>query len=67
MYLCLFKEQRQTTKMIELQNQLDRLTHENMALEVKVAELSAYQNEVVALKSEISKLQVILHFEFKNI
>lgn len=44
--------------MQELQNHLDRLTIDKMALETKIAELSTYQNEVINLRSEITKLQV---------
>lgn len=49
---------RQQSRLLELQSHLERLTRENMTLEAKIGELSQYQNEVVALRSEIAKLQV---------
>lgn len=44
--------------MQELQTHLDRLTRDKMTLEAKIVELTQYQNEVVALRNEITKLQV---------
>ena len=46
-------------RLHELQNSLDKVQIEKMALEEKVRELSSYQNEVSSLKNEITKLQVI--------
>lgn len=40
------------------QQELERITHEKLALEAKVAELAAYESEVMALRSEVRKLQV---------
>ncbi|XP_021921793.1 cytospin-A-like isoform X2 [Zootermopsis nevadensis] len=39
------------------QQELERITHEKLALEAKVAELAAYESEVMALRSEVRKLQ----------
>jgi hypothetical protein len=44
--------------MQELQSQIDKLHREKLALEDKVVELSSYQKEVVALRNEITKMQV---------
>jgi hypothetical protein len=41
-----------------VQQELERITHEKLALEAKVTELTSYQNEVMALRSEVQKLQV---------
>lgn len=51
---------RQQSRLLELQSHLERLTREKMTLEAKIGELSQYQNEVVALRNEIAKLQVKL-------
>jgi hypothetical protein len=40
------------------QQELERITREKLALEAKVAELTTYQSEVMALRSEVQKLQV---------
>jgi hypothetical protein len=40
------------------QQELERITHEKLALEAKVTELTSYQSEVMALRSEVQKLQV---------
>jgi hypothetical protein len=40
------------------QQELERITREKLALEAKVTELTTYQSEVMALRSEIQKLQV---------
>lgn len=44
--------------MLELQSHLERMTRDKMALEVKVVELSTFQNEVITLRTELNKLQV---------
>uniref|UniRef100_U5EFR0 Putative paramyosin n=1 Tax=Corethrella appendiculata TaxID=1370023 RepID=U5EFR0_9DIPT len=43
--------------MQELQNHLENIQREKMALEDRVVELSTYQNEVLTLRNEIAKLQ----------
>lgn len=49
---------RQQSRMQELQSHIERMNRDKMALEAKIVELSSYQNEVVSLRSEMSKLQV---------
>jgi hypothetical protein len=47
--------------MVELgtvQQELEHITREKLALEVKVTELTKYEGEVMALRSELQKLQV---------
>jgi hypothetical protein len=47
--------------MVELetvQQELERITQEKLALEDKVMELTKYEGEVMALRSEVQKLQV---------
>jgi len=47
--------------MVELssvQQELERITSEKLALETKVTELAPYQNEVMALRCEVQKLKV---------
>ena len=47
--------------MVELssvQQELERITSEKLALEAKVTELAPYQTEVMALRGEVQKLQV---------
>jgi len=47
--------------MVELssvQQELERITSEKLALETRVTELAPYQNEVMALRSEVQKLKV---------
>jgi predicted nucleic acid-binding Zn-ribbon protein len=41
-----------------VQQQLELITREKLALEAKVTELTSYENEVMALRSEVQKLQV---------
>ena len=41
-----------------VQQELERITLEKLALEAKVTELTSYQNEVMALRSEVQKLPV---------
>lgn len=53
--------------MQELQQHLDRLTRDKMALEAKIVELSSYQNEVGILRNEITKLQVTFYFFFSTL
>lgn len=55
---------RQQSRMQELQTHLERLTRDKMTLEAKIVELTQYQNEVVALRNEITKLQVRFFFLF---
>ncbi|XP_069700967.1 cytospin-A-like isoform X2 [Periplaneta americana] len=46
--------------MVELevvQQELEHITREKLALEAKVTELTTYQSEVMALRSEVQKLQ----------
>jgi hypothetical protein len=54
---------RPSSRMQELQSQIDKLQREKMALEDKVMELSTYQKEVVALRNEITKMQVSMKCE----
>ncbi|KAG4080284.1 hypothetical protein HA402_010776 [Bradysia odoriphaga] len=49
---------RQQSRMQDLQSHIERLSREKMALESTVVELSSYKNEVVSLRSDMSKLQV---------
>lgn len=44
--------------MQELQNHLEKISREKMSLELKVTELSTFQNEVVSLRNEITTLKV---------
>ena len=47
--------------MVELssvQQELERITSEKLALEARVKELTPYQNEVMALRCEVQKLKV---------
>lgn len=46
------------SKMQELQMQLDRLGREKLLAENRVDELLPYQNEVVKLKQELTRMQV---------
>jgi len=41
----------------ELQENLEQMTRDKMALEAKIIEMSAYKNEMVLLQGEIAKLQ----------
>jgi len=41
-----------------LQQELEHIRYEKLALEAKVTELTMYQSEVMALRSEVQKLQV---------
>jgi hypothetical protein len=41
-----------------VQQELERVTTEKLTLEAKVTELTPYQNEVMALRGELQKLQV---------
>jgi hypothetical protein len=41
-----------------VQQELERITREKLALETKVTELTSYQNEVMALRSAVQTLQV---------
>ncbi|XP_037036631.1 cytospin-A-like isoform X5 [Bradysia coprophila] len=49
---------RQQSRMQDLHSHIERLSREKMALESTVVELSSYKNEVVSLRSDMSKLQV---------
>jgi hypothetical protein len=47
--------------MVELssvQQELERIRSEKLALEARVTELTPYQNEVMALRGEVQKLKV---------
>lgn len=47
--------------MVELetvQQELERITRDKLALENKVTELTKYKGEVMALRTEVQKLQV---------
>jgi len=47
--------------MVELssvQQELERVTSEKLALEARVKELTPYQTEVMALRCEVQKLKV---------
>lgn len=47
--------------MVELssvQQELEHITSEKLALEARVTELAPYQTEVMALRGEVQKLQV---------
>lgn len=44
----------------ELQENLEQVTRDKIALEAKIMEMSSYKNEMLMLQSEIVKLQVIL-------
>jgi hypothetical protein len=47
--------------MVELssvQQELERITSDNRALEARVTELTPYQKEVMALRCEVQKLKV---------
>lgn len=65
-----FDGPREDAKLIalqELRQQLDRVSREKVVVEAKLAEMSMLQTEVVALRNEISNMQVrkfinILHF-----
>lgn len=45
----------------ELQENLEQVTRDKMALEAKIMEMSSYKNEIMMLQNEIVKLQVC-HF-----
>lgn len=49
---------RQQSKMQDLQSHIERINREKIALESTVLELTSYKNEVVALRGDMSKLQV---------
>lgn len=42
----------------ELQENLEQVTRDKMALEAKIMEMSSYKNEIMMLQNEIVKLQV---------
>lgn len=42
----------------ELQENLEQVTRDKMALEAKIMEMSSYKNEIMILQNEIVKLQV---------
>lgn len=57
-YAIIILQSSKDTRMQELQNHLEKIETEKMQLENQVYELSSYQNEVMLLRNEISKLQV---------
>lgn len=57
-YAIIILQSSKDTRMQEFQNHLEKIETEKMQLENQVYELSSYQNEVMLLRNEISKLQV---------
>lgn len=55
-----FLQEARVNRMQELQNHLEKISREKMSLELKVTELSTFQNEVVSLRNEITTLKVII-------
>lgn len=61
----LFAQHQQHQIIHELQENLEQVTRDKMALEAKIMEMSSYKNEIMILQNEIVKLQVRASVETK--